>query len=234
MWACIQIQARIDAAERGQSSDPSINSAPTPQEEVKVLGVTWNPNSDSLIFDLSDLSIAVGNLQPTKRNLVSLIGWFYDPIGFLRGARNFQNFVRDFKIFQDFRPWIGCTRFHWVAGPLGSFVAIIDDCVVMNSILFSPFCFLDKIVSAESTQIVGVIVLDLRTLLTCLPEAWPHSNCPLAHFEDGDLSGYSLASNLLRQSLSQFGSYGVQHTQEAGRSDCEDTESCTTIQECEG
>jgi hypothetical protein len=35
------------------------------------------------VFDLSDLSLAASNLQPSKRNLVSLIGRFYDPLGFL-------------------------------------------------------------------------------------------------------------------------------------------------------
>ena len=50
-------------------------------QEVKVLGVTWNPCSDC--FDLSDLSAAADNLQPTKRNLVSLVGRIYDPLRFL-------------------------------------------------------------------------------------------------------------------------------------------------------
>ena len=36
-----------------------------------------------LVFDLSELSAIADNLQPTKRNLVSLIGRFYDPLGYL-------------------------------------------------------------------------------------------------------------------------------------------------------
>ncbi len=79
------LQTRIDVAEgvSDSESDPHIDSMPTEKEEVKVLGVTWNLGSDSIVFDLSDLSIAAGNLQPSKRNLISLIGWFYDPLGFL-------------------------------------------------------------------------------------------------------------------------------------------------------
>ena len=52
-------------------------------EECKVLGVTWNPNNDCLVFDLSDLSDVAADLQPTKSNLVSLVGRIYDPLGFL-------------------------------------------------------------------------------------------------------------------------------------------------------
>ena len=50
---------------------------------VKVLGVTWSPHSDSLVFELSDLSIVADNLQPTKTNLVGLIGRIYNPLRFL-------------------------------------------------------------------------------------------------------------------------------------------------------
>lgn len=48
---------------------------------MKVLGVAWNLDSDS-IFNLSDLLLAAVTLQPSKRNLISLIGRFYDPLGF--------------------------------------------------------------------------------------------------------------------------------------------------------
>ena len=51
--------------------------------EHKVLGVTWNPESDQLIFDVNNLAQLALDLRPTKRNLVSLIGKFYDPLGFL-------------------------------------------------------------------------------------------------------------------------------------------------------
>lgn len=53
------------------------------KDEVKVLGIIWNHNSDMLIFDLSSLFAVANELQPTKRNVVSLIGRFYDPLGFL-------------------------------------------------------------------------------------------------------------------------------------------------------
>ena len=52
-------------------------------EENKILGVLWNPTADCLIFDVSELAQLAISLRPTKRNVVSLIGKFYDPLGFL-------------------------------------------------------------------------------------------------------------------------------------------------------
>lgn len=83
------LQTRIDFAEANLSKiDHNTPAAPGAQtmkrtEECKVLGVTWNPSNDCLVFDLSDLSVVADDLQPTKRNVVSLIGRIYDPLGFL-------------------------------------------------------------------------------------------------------------------------------------------------------
>ena len=94
-----ELQQRIDCAEGLQHVEPDVPKlsysdetyakvmlgAPvsSESEEHKILGVPWNPNSDSLLFDMSELAQLAKNLQPTKRNLVSLIGKFYDPLGFL-------------------------------------------------------------------------------------------------------------------------------------------------------
>ena len=91
-----QLQQRIDHAE-GTSSQASFTDhstetyaqtmlgtpPPSGSDECEILGVLWNPSSDYLIFDISELAQVAANLQPTKRNLVSLIGKFYDPLGFL-------------------------------------------------------------------------------------------------------------------------------------------------------
>ena len=76
------LQARIDAEEKLSDSSPSEDGLPA-RGEVKVLGITWKPDCDSLNFDLSDLSATAEALHPTKRNLVSMIGRIYDPLGFL-------------------------------------------------------------------------------------------------------------------------------------------------------
>ena len=52
-------------------------------EESKVLGVRWNPHRDCIIFDVADTAQLAASLEPTKRNVVSTVGKFYDPIGFL-------------------------------------------------------------------------------------------------------------------------------------------------------
>ena len=51
--------------------------------EHKVLGVTWNVSSDQIVFSLTELAEQAKKLEPTKRNVISLIGRFYDPLGFL-------------------------------------------------------------------------------------------------------------------------------------------------------
>ena len=51
--------------------------------EQKVLGVNWNVSSDQIIFSLEELADQARSLEPTKRNVISLIGRFYDRLGFL-------------------------------------------------------------------------------------------------------------------------------------------------------
>lgn len=47
---------------------------------VKVLGVLWDPQEDWLQFSIVEVAATT---EPTKRNIVSIIGKFYDPLGFL-------------------------------------------------------------------------------------------------------------------------------------------------------
>ena len=87
-----RVQEQINLQEADgppQQDEPTYSEAtlgtsqPTGMEEHKVLGVPWNPESDQFIFDVSHLATLALDLEPTKRNLVSLIGKFYDPLGFL-------------------------------------------------------------------------------------------------------------------------------------------------------
>ena len=89
------LQAQINLKEGLQGSSPPRldeptyaettlgTSQPTKIEEHKVLGVPWNPESDRLIFDVSALAKLALDLRPMKRNVFSLVGKFYDPLGFL-------------------------------------------------------------------------------------------------------------------------------------------------------
>ena len=64
---------------------PHSSEAPT----VKVLGVTWNPQ-DFLHFGVSDIAEAAAT-----KNIISIIGKFYDPLGFLAPVT-----IRFKKLFQ--------------------------------------------------------------------------------------------------------------------------------------
>ena len=48
---------------------------------TKVLGVQWNVPSDELQFDIGEVSQTMKDLEPTKRNLVSITAKFFDPLG---------------------------------------------------------------------------------------------------------------------------------------------------------
>ena len=91
-----ELQQKINDAEGATAQlnlpDPSTETyakstlgmqSPTQADECKILGVMWNTNSDTLMFDTSELAELATTLPPTKRNLVSLIGRFYDPLGYL-------------------------------------------------------------------------------------------------------------------------------------------------------
>ena len=49
----------------------------------KVLGVSWNPVSDLLEFDIRGIAKSLQSLEPTKRNIIGFASRFYDPLGFL-------------------------------------------------------------------------------------------------------------------------------------------------------
>ena len=51
--------------------------------ERKVLGVRWDVDSDQLVLNLEDIAIVSDHLEPTKRHIVSVVGRFYDPLGFV-------------------------------------------------------------------------------------------------------------------------------------------------------
>lgn len=59
-----------------------INQHSCPDEQ-KVLGVRWNVPCDQLVFSLDGIAQTATQLDPTRRNVVSLIRQIYDPLGFL-------------------------------------------------------------------------------------------------------------------------------------------------------
>ncbi len=51
--------------------------------EQKVLGVCWDIGADRIVVAFDEIAHAAGALEPTKRNIVSLVGKFYDPLGLI-------------------------------------------------------------------------------------------------------------------------------------------------------
>lgn len=51
--------------------------------EQKILGIRWNVHTDQFVFNLDDIAHSAKESEPTKRNVVSIVGRFYDPLGFL-------------------------------------------------------------------------------------------------------------------------------------------------------
>ena len=49
----------------------------------KVLGARWNVDRDEFCFSIGEVARVMGDLEPTKRNLVSVTAKFFDPLGFV-------------------------------------------------------------------------------------------------------------------------------------------------------
>lgn len=76
-------------------------------EEQRVLGVCWNVVTNRLVFDFQEIAKVAKDLSPTKRNEISVIGRFYDPLGFLSPVTiRFKIFMQElckFKLSWDER-----------------------------------------------------------------------------------------------------------------------------------
>lgn len=59
------------------------NTQPVSSNEHKILGICWDVVSDRLIFNFGDIAKQASKMKPMKRNVISLAGRFYDPLGFL-------------------------------------------------------------------------------------------------------------------------------------------------------
>jgi hypothetical protein len=90
------LQERIDEAEGivvTEPNDPQVTDSyakhtlgatqQLQRGEQKTLGVRWDVSSDQLLLDFADITRLAANLEPTKRNVVSLVGRFYVPLGFI-------------------------------------------------------------------------------------------------------------------------------------------------------
>ena len=83
------LQSSINAQENDLSKTSPLGTENTgaetiyPSSQQKVLGVTWDLVDDQLILSLESFVETASLLIPTKRNIVSLVGQIFDPLGFL-------------------------------------------------------------------------------------------------------------------------------------------------------
>ncbi len=79
------LQARIDTAEASRLGDPARNTEATETFLQATLSghQGLRHGEQNVVFALDELAEEARALEPTKRNVISLIGRFYDPLGFL-------------------------------------------------------------------------------------------------------------------------------------------------------
>ena len=61
--------------------------------DQKVLGVKWNVSADCIVFSVQEIADVAEKEEPTKRRVTSIVGKFYDPLGFLSPV------IIKFKVF---------------------------------------------------------------------------------------------------------------------------------------
>ena len=60
------------------------NESPIESTADKILGIIWDENSDTLNFDLKEIIETACSNIPTKRNILSILSSFYDPLGLIQ------------------------------------------------------------------------------------------------------------------------------------------------------
>ena len=106
------LQTEVEREERSSGSTPLHTGGTEPLDETfagaslpgtttlqhgehKVLGVRWNVRHDSLVFDFREVAAVADELHPTKRNVISVIGRFYDSLGYLSPTISFKIYMQE-------------------------------------------------------------------------------------------------------------------------------------------
>ena len=136
---------------------------------LRVLGIIWDPLRDHLHFSVAKVAETAAVIEPTKRNVVSTIGKFYDPLGFLapviiRYKRLFQKLCEHNLQWDEALPktlqreWDSLVKDSQDSGSLSlprSYFDKIDDAVV--SLMLHGFC------DASMTAYAAVVYLAMKT-----------------------------------------------------------------------
>ena len=69
-----------------ESFSESFFDPPCTENEIKVMGMIWNKESDVLKFDFSKLLASIGSEPVTKRRILRTTAQLYDPLGIISPA----------------------------------------------------------------------------------------------------------------------------------------------------
>ena len=100
---CRASQEKIDAMEQCKKlmgDDESYTQStlgckltPLLRGEHKILGIIWDVDTDTLIFNVKPILSETSRMEPTKRNVISLVSKIFDPLGILSPV------IIPFKVF---------------------------------------------------------------------------------------------------------------------------------------
>lgn len=100
---CRALQEKIDAMElckKLMGEDESYTQStlgceltPLLRGEHKILGIIWDVDTDALIFNVKPILSEASRMEPTKRNVISLVSKIFDPLGILSPV------IIPFKVF---------------------------------------------------------------------------------------------------------------------------------------
>ena len=79
----LNVEPRVTIESEGTYVELTLPSPCHLCDEPRVLGVRWNVQRDQLMISLAALAEIATQVIPLKRNVVSVIGQIYDPLGFL-------------------------------------------------------------------------------------------------------------------------------------------------------
>ena len=130
--------------------------------EHRVLGATWNVSSNRIVFSMTELAEQAKNLEPTKRNVITLIGLFYDPLGFLAPI------VVRYKIFMQALCEAKISWDETIPESLMNQWRKLVTVLVEAQPISIPRCYLDRV----QGEVVAYQLWVLRCLAICL-----HSSC---------------------------------------------------------
>ena len=81
----LELREKIaDNKKRSREGGGAQSSGDVPGQDPavrQVLGIDWDIKNDQLLFDVSEVACLMKEMDPTKRNVISLATRFYDPLG---------------------------------------------------------------------------------------------------------------------------------------------------------